>query len=262
MAWIEAHQELARHPKVRRLARELDVTRAAAIGHLFMVWWWAVDFAPDGVVDAEDVADAAEWNVAEAEWFAKTLEQAGFLDPVDGGWVIHDWSDYAGKTIDARDAARRNGEYGNHVRWHDKAPKKDCEWCSPRIAPRSAPDIASESHITGHDITNDVAIVENPALRLANEFTGKTAPRDVLEAERVITAHPWVADLDDVELGELIRRARASGTRFLSGLVGVAGELRPKRPLPEWCGGCEEGSRLVSGVLGWSKCPHCHPGSR
>ena len=151
--------------------------------------------------------------------------------------------------------------YQTHVHSAKRDDDSKSKFPAPSGIPREhAESRASPSPSLHHATT--ASPVENPALRLANEFTGKTAPRDVLEAERVITAHPWVADLDDVELGELIRRARAGGTRFLSGLVGVAGELRPKRPLPEWCGGCEEGSRLVSGVLGWSKCPHCHPGSR
>jgi hypothetical protein len=45
MAWIEAHQELAHHPKIRRLARELGVPKAQAIGHLLMLWLWAVSYA-------------------------------------------------------------------------------------------------------------------------------------------------------------------------------------------------------------------------
>ena len=48
MAWIESHQELRHHYKTKRLARELKVTVAAAIGHLHCLWWWAIDFAPDG----------------------------------------------------------------------------------------------------------------------------------------------------------------------------------------------------------------------
>ena len=158
MAWIEAHQELAHHPKVRRLARELGVPKAQAIGHLLMLWLWAVSYAKNGCVeDVEDVAVAADWPVAEADWFAKTLEQAGFLDAHEGGWWIHDWSEYAGKAVEATEARRRDGEYGNHVRWHKNTPKADCQWCSPPDRPPiSPPDrVANRTaqHITEQDTT-------------------------------------------------------------------------------------------------------------
>src|SRR5687767_5633894 len=48
MAWIESHQEIARHPKTRKLARLLGGSVPTAIGHLHLLWWWAVDYAEDG----------------------------------------------------------------------------------------------------------------------------------------------------------------------------------------------------------------------
>ena len=61
MAWIESHQELARHPKTRKLARRLGVNLPTAIGHLHMFWWWAMDYSKSGDItsfDAIDIADA------------------------------------------------------------------------------------------------------------------------------------------------------------------------------------------------------------
>ena len=66
MAWIEVHQSLPSHRKTSKLMRELGVkTRAQAVGHLVMLWLWALDNAPTGnlrELDPDDVADAAGWS--------------------------------------------------------------------------------------------------------------------------------------------------------------------------------------------------------
>lgn len=103
MAWIESHQSLAAHPKTRRLARLLGVSRPAAIGHLHLLWWWSLDYAQDGDLsrfDPDDLADAAEWDDDPAS-FMEGLRRAGFLDD---DARIHDWHDYAGRLVSRRNA--------------------------------------------------------------------------------------------------------------------------------------------------------------
>lgn len=111
MAWIESHQELARHPKTRKLARLLGVSVPAAIGHLHLLWWWAVDYAEDGCLGrytAEDVADAVLWE-GEPQRLWDALHDARWLDDGARGVEIHDWPEYAGRLLEARrrDAARK-----------------------------------------------------------------------------------------------------------------------------------------------------------
>lgn len=118
MAWIESHQDLARHPKTTRLARLLGISLPQAIGHLHLLWWWALDFAPDGDLsgwDAADIAAAAHYD-GDPEAFVDSLlgcgrdGQAGFLERLpDGRLVIHDWYEYAGKYAERRqqDAERK-----------------------------------------------------------------------------------------------------------------------------------------------------------
>ena len=118
MAWIESHQELRQHPKVIKAARALGISKVAMIGHLFCLWWWALDYAQDGdlsVYDPEDIALAAEWE-GDANAFIEALTEAarigerpGLLEYKEGALFIHDWWDYAGKLIDKRqaDAARK-----------------------------------------------------------------------------------------------------------------------------------------------------------
>jgi len=106
MAWIESHQTLARHPKVIRLANILRVHKAQAIGHLHLLWWWTLDYAPTGDVSVFascELCAAAEWT-GDAEKFKSALVESGWIDSDE---KIHDWQDYAGKLVEQREADRR-----------------------------------------------------------------------------------------------------------------------------------------------------------
>ena len=112
MAWIESHQKLARHPKTRKLARILGVSIPTVIGHLHLLWWWAMDYASEGTLeryDASDIADAAMWE-GDPVQFLDALHTAGFIDKdVNGVFSIHDWHDYVGRLLEKRraDAERK-----------------------------------------------------------------------------------------------------------------------------------------------------------
>lgn len=143
MAWIEAHQELARHPKLKKAARALDVPQPQLIGHLFLLWWWALDYAPDGgPIDAADINDAAEWDGPPG--LAGTLEAFGFLDHDDEGYWIHDWYDYAGKWVQSKAERTADGRRGAHYRWHVQEERYDpnCRFCNPPYSPPNSPPIA------------------------------------------------------------------------------------------------------------------------
>ena len=102
MAWIESHQELARHPKAKKLARLLGVSLPAAIGHLHFLWWWAMDYAQDGDIskyDPYDIADASGWDDEPDTWYNALIE-VGFIDPDK---KIHDWFEYAGRLVERRE---------------------------------------------------------------------------------------------------------------------------------------------------------------
>ena len=106
MAWIESHQELARHPKTLRLARRLGVSIPAAIGHLQLLWWWAMDFASDGSLaafEAEEIATAVMWD-GEPDALLAALLAAKFVDEAPDGLAIHDWHDYAGRLVTRKQA--------------------------------------------------------------------------------------------------------------------------------------------------------------
>lgn len=116
VAWIEAHQTLQGHPKTRKAALQLGIGQPQLIGHLFCLWWWALDYAPEGDLShfaAGDLALAAEWSGEPDAFVAALVDcrygmRAGFLDRTgDGRLVIHDWHEYAGKLVGRREANAR-----------------------------------------------------------------------------------------------------------------------------------------------------------
>ena len=102
--WIESHQSLGGHPKTRKLAHKLEIKIPQTMGHLTLLWHWAMDYAPDGDLsryDAEDIAIAAQWD-GNADDFKEALVACGWIDCDDDGERIHDWYDFAGKLIERR----------------------------------------------------------------------------------------------------------------------------------------------------------------
>src|SRR5260221_11352973 len=120
MAYIESHQTLGRHPKTRKLTRLLGVNVPQAVGHLHLLWHWALDYAEDGSLaryESPDIAEAVMWE-GEPRKFIDAMISAGFLDvDEDGNLHIHDWLDYSGRLIEKRreNAARMRTSRATHV---------------------------------------------------------------------------------------------------------------------------------------------------
>ena len=124
MAWIESHQELGHHPKTIRLAGLLKVRIPEAVGLLQFLWWWALDYAPNGLVAVADqpvVARACLWHGPPAR-FWEALIEVGFVEPGERPetWKIHDWMDYAGRLVERRaaNAERMKAKRAQHRAGH------------------------------------------------------------------------------------------------------------------------------------------------
>lgn len=153
MAWVEAQQALRENPKTKRLARTLGIPRPQAIGHLFCLWWWALDYAEEGNLsahDAEDVADGADWK-DDPDQFWEALVKAGWVEP-DG--KLHDWENTGGKYITARNKGRkRQKDYRA-----EKQDKKEAK------APDNAA-VTRDKLVTNADVTRDSLVTDEPVTR-------------------------------------------------------------------------------------------------
>ena len=128
MSWIESHQSLRDHPKTRKLARRVGGL-PQAIGLLHMLWWWCMDYAPDGDLskhDAEDIAIACEWD-GEPKKIVDLLVTTGFLDRDKRTLRVHDWTDWGGTLVErrAKDAARKKAGRKKDVRGTSAGHPKD-----------------------------------------------------------------------------------------------------------------------------------------
>jgi len=72
------------------------------IGNLHLLWWWALDFAPDGDLthfEPEQLTYDLDLGCATPEEFIDAMVYAGFLDRVGDALLIHDWLDYTAKSL-------------------------------------------------------------------------------------------------------------------------------------------------------------------
>jgi len=110
MALIKSEQALSSHPKLHMLANELGVSIPQTVGHLHLLWWWALDYCKDGYLTKYEgfISMAAQWE-GDKDLFLNKLIEHGWLDRIGEDIVIHDWLDYTGQLIMVRekDAERK-----------------------------------------------------------------------------------------------------------------------------------------------------------
>lgn len=153
MAWIQSHDTLGGHRKVKQLARVLGISRPAVVGHLQYLWWEALNYAPDGDLSgygAEDLADALLWD-GEAQVLVDALLAVHWLDgPRDGPWVVHDWAEWASEFAKHQGQRRQSSLRANHERWHVQRQRPDpsCPLCEAEPSDRTPPGLPADSDRT------------------------------------------------------------------------------------------------------------------
>lgn len=232
MAWIEAHQELRDHPKTKRAARTLGISRPQMIGHLFCLWWWSLDYAEDGDLsdfDAEDIADAAEWD-GDADAFVSALvtcgpaDRPGFLVEGDDGLSIRDWSQYGGKYVTKRKQGRdRQRAYRERNAQPETSNADVTRYASVSNTPREEKrreEDRTEDNSTTDPVRVAVAAWESLGLTI-NPFTFQQLAAAVDEWSE--SGHPEYVTLAIEEAGRqnkrswayvegILKRCRADGT--------------------------------------------------
>lgn len=140
MAWIELHQTLPTNKKTVRLKNLLRIKTPQAVGHLCILWLWALDNAPDGDLSGfspEEIAEFSCWQGKNPGDFVGALVQAGFID---SDMMIHDWYEYAGKLLDQRKAQseykKRQYALYNDMRLIKAVRARDgnvCQYCGKTV---------------------------------------------------------------------------------------------------------------------------------
>lgn len=108
MAWIELHDNLPDHPKVIDLAEALNLDKDAVVGKLIRLWVWALNSREDGFLRTKDestIADIMRYR-GKPKTLIKALVEVRFLDPADGGYMIHGWDDHVSRLMEMRERRR------------------------------------------------------------------------------------------------------------------------------------------------------------
>lgn len=137
LAWFEAHDTMARHPKTLKLARLLNVDRRYAVGLLHDLFSWGLyAAAKDGELHgltAADIAQALDYPPKKGAAAVEALVASGYLEETPDGYAIHDWYDYAGKLAERREdekayKARKYSLY-NNMRLIKAVRTRDGDFC-------------------------------------------------------------------------------------------------------------------------------------
>lgn len=123
--WIESHQSVRNHPKIKKAARLAGINEYEMIGRLHCLWWWALDYAQDGDVtkySADDIESAVDWIGTPGQFYNALLAcgfngHCGLLEKSGESVYIHDWQEYGGKLLEKREAnaERMRARRATHV---------------------------------------------------------------------------------------------------------------------------------------------------
>lgn len=100
--WTRVDVGLRDHRKVRKLARQLQIEEAHALGLVVNFWLFALNNWGHGFLDfdTDEIAHACVWK-GDPVPLTNALIDCGFIDLLDDNknLRIHDWDNYGGKYI-------------------------------------------------------------------------------------------------------------------------------------------------------------------
>ncbi len=112
LPWIQVYSNLPEHPKIYALVDRLKLRRnSEAVGIVVSLWLWAAKNAPDGDLSGfpdRAIAAALGFYRGRGTELCQALAETGWLDVNEnGGYSIHNWTQYAGRLMEI---VKRNRE--------------------------------------------------------------------------------------------------------------------------------------------------------
>jgi len=150
MLYTPSHAELAQHPKTRKLARLLGVSIPTALGHLHLLWHFALNYAPDGNLarfDNDELADGCMWE-GDSDLLVRSLWAAGWTEvpEAEGGPILHQWEEYGGKVLKQKESnAERQQQYRERQKTSPR-PSRNTRVTPTKNAPNAPVTVTSPSH--------------------------------------------------------------------------------------------------------------------
>ncbi len=115
LPWIQVYSNLPEHPKIYALVDRLKLRRnSEAVGIVVSLWLWAAKNAPDGDLSGfpdRAIAAAVGYSAGFAPKICAVLVECGWLDSKSsGGYLIHDWEDYAALLMEVSKKQKQQGK--------------------------------------------------------------------------------------------------------------------------------------------------------
>ena len=194
--WLEFHDSARDHPKILKVAKDLGIEEAHALGHVAALWAWTLTMAPDGELssfDYDDIEIGAKWK-GEAGAFVRAAINRKLLDKIDGDAAnlkCHDWEDYAQHLKAAqrkREERARKREKSQDVTGRHRT-SQDAEEVSQDVTP-------GEGGVTGTDRPTDQTDQTDPPSRARDEVVLVNPDQELITKEEYNRRHP--APITDV----------------------------------------------------------------
>lgn len=113
LPWLKLAVDVADHPKIGVLERELTLVEGLGLAAVIRLWCWVARFYPDGTIPEAAWPDMARnalrdvmrtdgdnnsdnWRMIEAPEFVDALTVSGLVERLDGACQLHDWEDFNG----------------------------------------------------------------------------------------------------------------------------------------------------------------------
>lgn len=242
--YIRVHDGLDEHPKIEPLSD-------AAFRLLLRAWFYCSRNRTDG-----RISDAV-WKRRGTAKARNELMAAGLVEQHDGHVEMHDYLEHQRSAEEIRllqETRGDTGSFGNHVRWHvvKRKPKKGCEHCD---ADRKAVANGIANAIAKPSQTDRKAIASTEAEAEAERSTSVRGGSHVSSEAASPLLYP-----------DHCRRHGAEASPGPCGDCADVRKAREARPAlslvtsrPDWCGDCDEWTRLRTYEDTAYRCPSCHP---
>jgi hypothetical protein len=140
--WIEVHDTLLDHRKLRRLERLTGVPCVYLRGHLVTLWLSVLRHRPDGILtdwEPEDFDFYANWQVSQGHFGTRgtlrdSLIKSGFVDCYNNVDEIADWAQYSG-TLKLAQRRQQERERKSAYRLRKRGPKEKVSQGQSQMSP-------------------------------------------------------------------------------------------------------------------------------
>jgi len=142
-----------RHVKTKKLKRMLGIE---GVMLLQMLWAYAAENKHDGehIYSIEDIELAVDWD-GENGAFGISLEEIGFIDRVENGYVLHEWEDHNGFAATANTRSEKARVAAN-ARWGN-GKNKEKKGVSDICSADAGANVEHDAHSTGEHMQHDAS---------------------------------------------------------------------------------------------------------